>query len=138
MGKKDPKWIDVVLGKTDALRMKECMDFLEKTDDEHRAEQQKAAESKKVDDVTEEDIDDGREAAWEDLDSLVSSIDNANDLVPTKIWPRLVRFIRRDNLHAFARIEEMMRSGALTVTATAIANNPKANTAVPSFFFLML
>lgn len=103
--------------------MKECMDFLEKSDDAHLA----LAEEADLD-----EIDEGREAAWEDLDSLVSSIDNANDLVPTNIWPRLVRFIRQEHGDTFQRIAPTMQEGALTVTATAIANNPKANTAVSS------
>eukprot|EP00842_Homolaphlyctis_polyrhiza_P005549 jgi/Hompol1/5996/HPOL_000161-RA len=53
---KDPKWIEVLLGKEDAIRMRECVERI--TNDE-------LSEDKRIE-------------AFDELELLVESLDNAN------------------------------------------------------------
>ncbi|KNE71715.1 hypothetical protein AMAG_20440 [Allomyces macrogynus ATCC 38327] len=94
--KLDPKWVDIILGKPDAARMKDAMAVI-------------ADSSKHMED---------RLLAFDELELLVESIDNANDLKPCNLW--------RPLLAQFQDPSEDIRVFAAWVTATAIQNNPDA------------
>ncbi|KAJ3360199.1 hsp70 nucleotide exchange factor fes1 [Allomyces javanicus] len=94
--KLDPKWVDIILGKPDAARMKDAMAVI-------------ADSSKNIED---------RLLAFDELELLVESIDNANDLKPCNLWKPL--------LAQFQDPSEDIRVFAAWVTATAIQNNPDA------------
>jgi len=64
----DPKWLDVILGKDDSVRMRECCEVIQ--DD-----------SKTLDEKLN---------ALDELEMLVEQIDNANNLRPLKLWPVLL------------------------------------------------
>ncbi|RKO95667.1 Fes1-domain-containing protein, partial [Caulochytrium protostelioides] len=85
--------------KEDAVRMKECM-----------AQMEDAAT----------DVD-ARLVAADDLSMLVESLDNANDLRPLGLWPRLFALLR-------GAPEAELRSAIAFVIATAVANNERSQT----------
>ncbi|KAJ3140119.1 hsp70 nucleotide exchange factor fes1 [Physocladia obscura] len=93
----DPKWVDVILGKSDSVRMKECMDEL-------------------LDDSKDLDI---KLQAFDELEMLVESIDNANDLRNLGLWTPLFNILKTNQ-------ESEMRSYAAWVLGTAVQNNPTA------------
>ncbi|KAI8927264.1 nucleotide exchange factor Fes1-domain-containing protein, partial [Entophlyctis helioformis] len=70
----DPKWVDVLLGKGDALRMKECVETVANTD-------------LSVDERIE---------AFDELELLVESLDNANDLRSLKLWAPIIAQLSSD------------------------------------------
>ena len=92
----DPKWIEAILGKEDAVRMRECVERI--TDAS----------------LVEED----RVTAFDELELLVESIDNANDLRPLKLWPSIVGMLASDS--------PALRLHACWVLGTAVQNNPRA------------
>jgi hypothetical protein len=93
----DPKWIDVILGKEDAVRMRELMDV-----------------------ITSEQSLDTKLNAFDELELLVESLDNANDLGPLQLWNPLL-----DVLHS---PHEDLQVFALWTIGTAIQNNAKSQT----------
>ncbi|KAI9343864.1 hypothetical protein DFJ73DRAFT_941739 [Zopfochytrium polystomum] len=93
----DPKWVDVILGKSDAVRMKEAMEVI--TD-----------ASKSVDD---------RLAAFDELELLVESLDNANDLRTLNLWKPIIGILASDP-------EPELRAFAAWVIGTAVQNNPRS------------
>jgi len=64
----DPKWLDVILGKDDSVRMRECCEIIQDS-------------SKSLDEKIN---------ALDELEMLVEQIDNANNLRPLKLWPVLL------------------------------------------------
>jgi len=64
----DPKWLDVILGKDDSVRMRECCEIIQD-------------ESKSLDEKLN---------ALDEMEMLVEQIDNANNLRPLKLWPVLL------------------------------------------------
>ncbi|ORZ39260.1 nucleotide exchange factor Fes1-domain-containing protein [Catenaria anguillulae PL171] len=96
----DPKWIDLILGKPDAVRMRDAMDAILNADQSR--------------DLSE------RLAYFDELELLVESIDNANDLKPCKLWAPLL------DLMTAQKEPEDIRKFAAWVVATALQNNPKA------------
>ncbi|TPX65962.1 hypothetical protein SpCBS45565_g04823 [Spizellomyces sp. 'palustris'] len=94
----DPKWIDVILGKDDAVKMKECVETIRGTD-------------KSLDDKL---------AAFDELEMLVESLDNANDLRPLSLWGPII-----DQLSSQ---EPKLRMYAAWVLGTAVQNNPTSQT----------
>ncbi|KNC99601.1 uncharacterized protein SPPG_04989 [Spizellomyces punctatus DAOM BR117] len=94
----DPKWIDVILGKDDAVKMKECVETIRGTE-------------KSLDDKL---------AAFDELEMLVESLDNANDLRPLSLWTPII-----DQLSSQ---EPKMRMYAAWVLGTAVQNNPRSQT----------
>ncbi|KAJ3017140.1 hsp70 nucleotide exchange factor fes1 [Thoreauomyces humboldtii] len=93
----DPKWLEVIMGKEDSARMKDCMVIISDT-------------SISIDE---------REAAFDEFEMLVESLDNANDLRPLKLWKPLLDILSSD-------AEPKMRMFAAWVMGTAVQNNPKA------------
>ncbi|OAJ41290.1 hypothetical protein BDV3_006130 [Batrachochytrium dendrobatidis] len=92
----DSKWIDLILGKGDAVRMKECV---EAALDESRTEQV-------------------RVLACDELELLVESLDNANDLKSLKLWQPIISLLSSD-------LAQLRMYGAW-VLGTAVQNNPKS------------
>ncbi|OUM65163.1 hypothetical protein PIROE2DRAFT_7882 [Piromyces sp. E2] len=64
----DPKWLDVILGKDDSVRMRECCEIIQ---DESKSLNEKLN-------------------ALDEMEMLVEQIDNANNLRPLKLWPVLL------------------------------------------------
>ncbi|RKP07692.1 armadillo-type protein [Thamnocephalis sphaerospora] len=95
----DPGIIDVILGKDDAAVMREIMEKLEDPDVD--VEQ--------------------KEVLFEDLEMLVGHIDNAQNLVPLKMWPRVLAFLDAP--------EPEVRLGGAWIAGTSVQNNPKAKLA---------
>ena len=92
----DPKWLDIIMGKQDVVRMKECMAVL----------------SNPIVDVQDKLL------AFDELELLIESIDNANDLRPLGMWKSLLQFCQDPH--------EDMRFNALWCIGTAIQNNERA------------
>ncbi|KAJ1556902.1 hsp70 nucleotide exchange factor fes1, partial [Cladochytrium tenue] len=93
----DPKWVDVILGKSDAVRMRDAVATI-------------ADASLPTED---------RLAAFDELELLVESIDNANDLRPLGLWAPIVAVLRTDP-------DAELRAFAAWVLGTAVQNNPRA------------
>ncbi|KAJ3079142.1 hsp70 nucleotide exchange factor fes1, partial [Quaeritorhiza haematococci] len=94
----DPKWLDVILGKDDAVRMRECVDVIKNSE------------------KTEED----KVVAFDELEMLVESLDNANDLRPLNLWTPIIDVLKSDEL------SPRLRMHAAWVLGTAVQNNAKA------------
>ncbi|KZP01828.1 Fes1-domain-containing protein, partial [Calocera viscosa TUFC12733] len=92
----DPGLIDAILGKPDAVKMKESMAL--------------ASDTGRT--VSE------RLQALDDLELLVESIDNANDLAKLALWQPLMSLMREGN--------DELQQAALWVAGTAVQNNPQA------------
>ncbi|ORX63582.1 hypothetical protein DL89DRAFT_273237 [Linderina pennispora] len=86
----DPEILDAILGKP------ACVDAAEDT-------------TQSVDD---------REIALDNLEMLIENIDNAANLQPLALWPRLVKLLDDP--------EPSVRTGVLWVMGTAVQHNPKA------------
>jgi hypothetical protein len=71
---------------------------------------------------------DSRLAALDELELLVEQVDNANDLQPLKMWPRLIHLLQTDN-------EPEIRTNVAWVIGTAVQNNPTAQADVINFLF---
>ncbi|KAJ1644926.1 hsp70 nucleotide exchange factor fes1 [Coemansia erecta] len=97
--KLDPAIIDAILGKPASVQMTECLDAIENKDTPLKA----------------------REIALDDLEMLVENIDNASNLQPLGLWPRIIRL--------FEDPEPSVREGALWVSGTAVQHNPSAQKA---------
>ncbi|KAJ3230210.1 hsp70 nucleotide exchange factor fes1 [Chytriomyces hyalinus] len=93
----DPKWVDVILGKSDSVRMKECVDILQ--------------------DNT-KDLDE-KLTAFDELEMLVESLDNANDMRNLGLWKPILTILKEDQ-------ETEMRVFAAWVLGTCVQNNPPA------------
>jgi hypothetical protein len=94
----DPGIIDAILGKPDAQRMKEALEVA----------------------IDETKTEDDRVNALDEIELLVESIDNANDLVKLRMW---------EPIHALAastKSPASIRTNALWVIGTALQNNPAA------------
>ncbi|KXS19826.1 hypothetical protein M427DRAFT_41671 [Gonapodya prolifera JEL478] len=91
----DPKWIDIVLGKDDAVRMRECGEVLSK-------------ESSTVDEMV---------VALDELELLVESSDNANNMTVLKLYPPVMAVSKH--------VSPRLRSMALWVLGTVTQNNPE-------------
>ncbi|KAJ3023911.1 UNVERIFIED_CONTAM: hsp70 nucleotide exchange factor fes1 [Siphonaria sp. JEL0065] len=93
----DPKWIDVILGKPDSARMKECVDIIQD-------------ESKSLDE---------RLTAFDELEMLVESLDNANDLRHLGLWKPIINILKNES-------EAELRAFAAWVMGTSVQNNPNS------------
>ncbi|KAJ2719408.1 hsp70 nucleotide exchange factor fes1 [Coemansia sp. Benny D115] len=98
----DPAVIDAILGKPASVQMTECLDALEHPETPLNA----------------------REIALDDLEMLVENIDNASNLQPLQLWPRIAKLYK----DPFPTV----RSGALWVSGTAVQHNPNAQKAFPA------
>ncbi|KAJ1897754.1 hsp70 nucleotide exchange factor fes1 [Coemansia sp. S100] len=94
--KLDPAVIDAILGKPASVQMTECMEAVE-----HPSTPS-----------------DARIIALDDLEMLVENIDNASNVEPLGLWPRLGAL--------YTDKDAGVRSGALWVSATALQHNPRA------------
>ncbi|KAF9646148.1 nucleotide exchange factors-like protein [Thelephora ganbajun] len=94
----DPEIIDYILGKPDAVLMK---DGLEVALDENRDE-------------------DARIQALDDFEMLVEQIDNANDLTKLKMWDPLQSLLTSQNSSDEIKLQ------TLWIIGTAVQNNPSA------------
>ncbi|KAI9143620.1 armadillo-type protein [Paraphysoderma sedebokerense] len=92
----DPKWIDIILGKPDSVRMKDCM-----------AEIQDTSLQLEV-----------REQAFDELELLVEQIDNASNMKVLKLWQPLIECTKYS--------EPSLRRFAVWVMGTCVQNNPEA------------
>lgn len=61
---------------------------------------------------------DQKRVAFEDLEMLLGSIDNANNLEPLQLWTRLIAQLDHE--------EAELRKGAAWCAGTAVENNPRA------------
>ncbi|KAI9504734.1 armadillo-type protein [Coemansia spiralis] len=100
--KLDPEVIDAILGKPASVQMTECMDAVEHPETPLEAQ----------------------EIALDDLEMLVENIDNACNIEPLNLWPRIIAL--------YTHSEPGVRSGALWVSGTAVQHNPKAQSAFAS------
>ena len=91
----DRKWIEVILGKPDSARMKDLITTINETSDV-----------------------DMKVAAFDELELLLESLDNANDLQPLNLWKTLISFLDDS--------EPKVRMYAAWVMGTAVQNNEKA------------
>lgn len=119
----DPKWIDVILGKPDAARMRglllrlslgyafvmltgelvRCVDCMDIILDKEKPLQDRLANC-------------------DELELLVESVDNALDLQPLGLWPLILGILEGEE-------EAELRVYAAWIAATATQNNPKAQEA---------
>ncbi|KAJ2062736.1 hsp70 nucleotide exchange factor fes1 [Coemansia sp. S146] len=94
--KLDPAVIDAILGKPASVQMTECMEAVEHSSTPSSA----------------------RIIALDDLEMLVENIDNASNVEPLGLWPRLGALYTDEDAG--------VRSGALWVSATALQHNQRA------------
>ncbi|KAJ2582865.1 hsp70 nucleotide exchange factor fes1, partial [Coemansia sp. RSA 1836] len=97
--KLDPAVIDAILGKPASVQMTECMDAVEHKETPTAA----------------------RIIALDDLEMLVGNIDNASNVEPLRLWPRLGTL--------YHDADAGVRAGALWVSATALQHNQRAQAA---------
>ncbi|KAJ1334309.1 hypothetical protein BSLG_008144 [Batrachochytrium salamandrivorans] len=97
----ESKWIDLILGKGDSVRMRECV--------EAALDESRSVET--------------RELACDELEMLVESLDNANGitaianyLTPLKLWAPIISLLSSN--------EVKMRMYGAWVLGTAVQNNP--------------
>ncbi|KAH7911137.1 nucleotide exchange factor Fes1-domain-containing protein [Hygrophoropsis aurantiaca] len=100
----DPAIIDHILGKPDAQLMKEALEVA-------------------VDDNQSDEV---RVAALDDLEMRIENIDNANDLKKLKMWEPL------QNLLTASSSTDSIKMQTLWVIGTALQNNPSAQQATRS------
>lgn len=91
----DPKWLDIMMGKQDAVRMTECVDTacnitLVMTD---------------------------RINALDEMELLVESLDNASDVSPLGLWPRIISLTHDE--------DPEIRMHACWIVGTAAQNNER-------------
>ena len=94
----DPKWIEVILGKPDSARMKELVTNI--------------SESKDLD---------TRIASFDELEMLLESLDNSNDLQPLNLWKPLIELLKDE--------EAQIRMYSAWTMGTAVQNNEKSQDA---------
>ncbi|KAH8077104.1 nucleotide exchange factors-like protein [Cristinia sonorae] len=94
----DPAIIDHILGKPDAVKMKEALEIA-------------------VDEGRDEDE---RVEALEEFEMLVELIDNANDLAKLKLWEPLQRLLTSPSS------SDAIKRQVLWIVGTAVQNNPSA------------
>jgi len=102
----DPGIIDAILGKPDAVQMKEDMAV--------------AVDSSKTEDE--------RIAALDHLEMLVEHIDNANDLEKLNLWQPLQSLLTSETSTQEIKLQ------ALWVIGTALQNNPSAQDVVSTIY----
>jgi len=95
----DPGIIDQILGKPDAVQMKEALAVA-------------------TDDQAEEDA---RVTALDNFEMLIEQIDNANNITSMNMWEPLIKLLESPS--------EAIKVNALWVLGTAVQNNPKAQEA---------
>ncbi|CAG8477764.1 14313_t:CDS:10 [Acaulospora morrowiae] len=95
----DPEIIDHILGKSDAVRMKEIVEIV----------------------LDPKETVDSKENALDDLEMLVEQIDNANDIENMNLWPKILSFLSLP--------EASLRKHAIWVCGTAVQNNIRAQKA---------
>ncbi|ORY53060.1 Fes1-domain-containing protein [Rhizoclosmatium globosum] len=93
----DPKWVDIILGQPDSVRMKECVEIIKDA-------------SKTLDEKLQ---------AFDELEMLIESLDNANDLRKLGLWKPIFEVLKSDP-------EAELRAFAAWVMGTAVQNNPGA------------
>ena len=94
----DPKWIEVILGKPDSARMKELVSTI--------------LENKDLD---------TRIASFDELEMLLESLDNSNDLQPLNLWKPLMELLKDE--------EAQIRMYSAWTMGTAVQNNEKSQEA---------
>ncbi|KAG8891698.1 hsp70 nucleotide exchange factor fes1 [Tulasnella sp. 408] len=99
LGELDPGLIDMILGKPDAVRMRDAMAIA----------------------VDESKSEDDRVTALDDMELLIESLDNANDMEVLNLW-RPILNLATSPLPAIS-------AQALWVVGTAVQNNPKSQAA---------
>jgi hsp70-interacting protein len=72
---------------------------------------------------------DAKLTAFDELELLVESIDNAKDLGPLGLWPGLVKCLQSPPGHHEAESDEI-KFAALWVMGTAVQNTPSVKKAV--------
>ncbi|KAF0440410.1 armadillo-type protein [Gigaspora margarita] len=95
----DPEVIDLILGKSDAVQMREAVEAVSNP---------------------ETNLDD-KKIALDNLEMLVEQIDNANDIENMNLWPQILSFLSLP--------EASLRTQVIWVCGTAVQNNPKAQKA---------
>ena len=91
----DPKWIEVILGKPDSARMKDLVASIQESSDLNL-----------------------RIASFDELELLLESLDNANDLQPLNLWKPLIELLGDK--------ESEIRMHTSWVMGTAVQNNLKS------------
>ncbi|MBW0461114.1 hypothetical protein O181_000829 [Austropuccinia psidii MF-1] len=104
--KLDTAVLDAILGRTDAIRMREAM---EKFEDSTKSIQERCD-------------------AGEEMEELVQDLDNANDMETLGFWPRLLKLLESDPI-AVNGDNELIKFYACWICGTAVQNNPKSQTA---------
>lgn len=102
--KLDTAVLDAILGKTNALRMREAMDCF---DDPSKSLQERCA-------------------AAEMMEELAEDLDNANDMEILGFWPRLLKLIESSSSR---EEDELIKFHACWICGTAVQNNPKSQIA---------
>lgn len=109
----DPKWVDIILGKQNAVRIKELAEIISN----RGGNTGDAMDEEGKPSSTEERLN-----ALDELEEMVESIDNAGDLRELGLWPLII------SCFAHADENSEVRAAALSVVGTAIQNNPAVQT----------
>lgn len=103
--KLDTAILDAILGRTDAVRMREAMSLFE---DPTQPIQERCD-------------------AGELLEELIQDLDNANDMEVLGFWPKLLKLLESN--HSRTEEDDLIKFHACWICGTAVQNNPKSQIA---------
>ncbi|PLW22885.1 hypothetical protein PCANC_09564 [Puccinia coronata f. sp. avenae] len=103
--KLDTGVLDAILGRTDAVRMREAMGVFEDVN--------KSIHERCI--------------AGEELEDLIQDLDNANDMEILGFWPKLINLLESNRSEG--NEDDLIKFHACWICGTAVQNNPKSQTA---------
>lgn len=103
--KLDTGVLDAILGRTDAIRMREAMVIFE---DPNKSIHERCN-------------------AGEELEDLIQDLDNANDMEVLGFWPRLLTLLESST--SGGNDDDLIKFHTCWICGTAVQNNPKSQTA---------
>ncbi|KAI7937364.1 hypothetical protein MJO29_014679 [Puccinia striiformis f. sp. tritici] len=105
--KLDTGVLDAILGRTDAVRMREAISIFE---DPKKSIHERCN-------------------AGEELEDLIQDLDNANDMEVLGIWPKLMTLMESNTSGGNSKDDDLIKFHACWICGTAVQNNPKSQTA---------
>ncbi|KAI3658001.1 hypothetical protein MP638_001825 [Amoeboaphelidium occidentale] len=102
----DTKWLDIIMGKSDTVRMKECMEVILKEEED--------SDSEEIED---------QHRALDELELLVEDLDNSKDFVRLNMLDPLLMLLSRLKRQQVKK-SKMVLVGILWVMGTMVQNNP--------------
>ncbi|POW05605.1 hypothetical protein PSTT_09546, partial [Puccinia striiformis] len=109
--KLDTGVLDAILGRTDAVRMREAISIFE---DPKKSIHERCN-------------------AGEELEDLIQDLDNANDMEVLGIWPKLMTLMESNTSGGNSKDDDLIKFHACWICGTAVQNNPEISNCGESF-----